>query len=374
VDLGELIGDHRLWDAIEACRGVRITPGLLKRLGERYGEELARFASTQPGLQQSAKRKFSEAERMLFDSGALEMATHEAISAWRASQFPVGVPVTDLTCGIGGDLIAFCRRGPAVGFDLDAGYAHLAGHNLAALGLQGEVHVGNALDHLEGLEYGFIDPARRNSNGRITSIGEYLPDPRLVFGELKGAKRFAAKLSPIVPDSELRSLGKAVDFIGHENQCKEALVWTGSEVEPQPYRAVDVDTGETLTETDPPPPVTSARGMIAEAKPVAIRAHVLGHFAAEALGDTPGYLTADAIAPSPWLKRFEVLADHAADVTRTRAALRTNGGGTPVVKSRAKIDVEKLQRELSGPGYELVVLVYANGPKLRHAVCRLLKG
>jgi hypothetical protein len=311
---------------------------------------------------------------MLFERGALEMATHEAVSAWRASQFPEGVLVTDLTCGIGGDLIAFCRRGPAVGFDLNPDAVHLARHNLAALGLRGEVHVGDALHHLDGLEYGFIDPARRNPNGRLTSMSQYLPDPRLVFSEHKGAKRFAAKLSPMVPDAELRSLGKAVDFIGHENQCKEALVWAGSEVEPGPYRAVDVDTGETLIETDPPPTVTAARGMIAEAKPAAIRAHALGHFAAEALGDTPGYLTADTIAPSPWLRRFEVLADHAADVTRTRAALRAHGGGSPVVKSRAKIDVEKLQRDLSGPGEELYVLVYANGPKLRHAVCRLLEG
>ena len=107
------------FEALAALRDQAPTPKNLERAAREHGIEAARWAIGQWELRKKAVGKFKQAAEMLFTAEALEQSTHEAVAKWRASQFPEGALVADLTTGIGGDLIALAKRGPVLGFDLD---------------------------------------------------------------------------------------------------------------------------------------------------------------------------------------------------------------------------------------------------------------
>ncbi len=66
---------------------------------------------------------------MFFTARGLEQATDEIVAACTASRFPRGLPLAELCCGIGGDLLALAHRGPVVGVDRDPAAAILADAN-----------------------------------------------------------------------------------------------------------------------------------------------------------------------------------------------------------------------------------------------------
>ena len=112
-----------------------------------------------------------------------------------------------------------------------------------------------------------------------------------------------------------------------------------------------------------------------EAHPAAIRAHALGTICKEfrlvALGNSNGYLTGEQPVMSRWLKTYRLLHAGKGDIRQTKAALKAMGAGTPIIKSRAGIDVEALRKELRSQGSshpDVVVAVYPVGKSIRHAI------
>jgi len=309
---------------------------------------------------------------MLFDPDGLEMSTHESVAAYHASKFPDGAPVVDMTCGIGSDLIALARRGSATGYELDPRRAGYARHNLAVHGLTAEVVLGDGLD--AGAEYAYCDPSRRVGARRV-GLTEYSPNPAAVVERFRGLALGGIKLSPMLPDGELESFGGSIEFVSFGGECREALVWISRSPHPFSRRAVHVESAATLRAGPDPSRAAEPRALLFEADPAAIRAHCLGELAREfglaALGDSNGYLTGERPIESPWLRGYEVLAWHPADLKRTKAELKRLSGGTPVVKCRgARIDVDGLRRQLRGEGEEFVVAIYPDGRSLKHIVCR----
>jgi SAM-dependent methyltransferase len=86
-----------------------------------------------------------DAARMYLTREGLEQATRASVARHRAARVAlVGPSVVDLTCGIGGDLVAFARAGlTTAGVDTDPLRVEMARANLAALGLGGAVEVGD---------------------------------------------------------------------------------------------------------------------------------------------------------------------------------------------------------------------------------------
>lgn len=360
--------------ALDLAQNLASSPSAIERVAKQTSPDAARWAFTQWELRRRAETKFARAQEMLFDREALEMATHERLAAYHASRFPEGLPVLDLTAGIGADLAALGRRGPARGFELDPQRAELCRHNLGVAGVESTVEVADALAvEWEAGSAIFADPARRVAGKRLTHADDYAPSPSEILAKA-GDRPALLKLSPMLPDAVLEGLGDSLEFVSFHGECREALVsrnlghegrWAVRPEEGLRLEASDVDP----TEAD------AARAWIFEADPAAIRAHGLGTLAERhdllALGDSKGYLTGDDRAIDPWLTAFEVIADHPADLRRTRSALAEAGFGTPVVKARAPgVDVERLRRDLKSTGPEGVVIVYAVGKKLRHAVVR----
>lgn len=368
MDRSPLIAPDYL-EALAACAGQPAHPSALQRLAGRYGEPAARWAIGQWELRARAAAKFAHAQEMLFDRDGLEMATHEAVAAWRAARFPHGVRVADLTCGIGADLIALARRGPAVGYDIDPARAELARWNLEASGAEAEVVAGDGVEALPQFEYAFADPSRRVEGRRVRGLGEFQPDPRPLAARMAALRLGAIKLSPLLPDDALEGLGPGLEFVSFGWECREALVWTGRDAAVGRW-AVRVETNERL-EAGEPPELGELGTHLYEADPAAIRAHALGTLGSQlglqALGDSNGYLTGPSVR-SPWLRAFRVLLELPTDLKRARQALRERGWGVAAVKSRYPgVEPARLQRELGASGEPVTVVAWPEGRSRRIA-------
>ncbi len=409
---------------LDLTQGVEPTPKSIERAAEALGPELARWAFGQWALREKARVKFVRASEMLFDRPGLEMATHEGLSAYHASRFPTGALVADLTAGIGADLIALAARGPVVGFELDETRAEYARHNLTLFGdsevaaplptstprrwegpeirggdaslpaLYGhEIRIEDALAAQWDFEYAFADPARRTESARTWNPDEFSPHPIRLAERFKDLKLAGMKLSPMLRDDFFRHLPGRVEFVSFGGECRESLVWMGTEAGEGRFAvritgSADTPVGralespaavefETLATGKFGDSTETAEEFLFEADPAAIRADALGTLSrltgTELLADSNGYLTGPDPVESPWLTGYRVLADHPADLRRTNTVLRSLNAGTPVVKSRvARFDVETLRRQLRGEGRELILAVYAEGKKLRHAVLERL--
>lgn len=343
-------------------------------MAKQFGAEVARSVFDQWALRTRAKAKFARAEEMLFDREGLEMATHERVAEFHASLFPPDEHIVDMTCGLGADLIAFARRGLVTGYDTDADRLRLARHNLEVHGLDACL-----VQHTNGsdlLEYAFADPARRSGGKRVSRDGDaYEPPLDELVPVLSKAKGAALKLSPLLDDRLLESLGGQVVFVSYDRECREALVLYGVCRREKPATAVHIESGEWLEGGEQAIfGFDSVGSFFYEADPAAIRAHSLGvlceKFDLRPLGDSGGYLTGEAEVCSPWLRGFRVHLSGKADVAATKSKLAELESATPVVKQRAAgIDVVKIQKQLKLSGRRpLIVAVWPVGKSLRHTI------
>ncbi len=310
---------------------------------------------------------------MFFTRSGLEMATHERIAGWHASRFAKGEPVADLTCGIGADLIALARRGPAVGIDTDPEHVWCAEMNLSAHGVEAQVTNADCTEWFWANRPGsvLIDPARRDSAGRKHRAEDYSPGWSEVERIAGSAKRCLVKLSPMLPDSVLESLGGELSFVSFGGECREAAVFVGGEVG---RWAVHVESGQTLGARELESWSDDPEGFVFEADPAAVRAHTLGAFGLAGLGDSNGYLTGNVQVSSVWLTGFEVLWSGAFREKEITRVCRESGVCVAAVKVRgAKVDPVAVKRSIGAKsGAPGEVLVWKSGEKVRAALVRRL--
>ncbi len=370
--------------ALELAKGKEPTPANLGRVSKAIGEGPARWAFLQWELRKRARVKFERAEEMLFTREALEQATHEQVAKYHASIFSNDcATLADLTAGIGADLIALA---PATGFELDAERADYARHNLSVHSKAAEVKVANCLDDEWDFSCAYADPARRVEGRRTLDISEFAPDPQQLASRMSQLELGCIKLTPMLPDGVLQSLGPRIEFVSFGGECREALVLTGRRVEPGRW-AVHVESGERLDAAELPqttlPPQRGrdagegAERYLYEADPAAIRAHALPRLAEQFglhfLGDSNGYLTSTGSIDSVWLKRYEVLYSGKADLSTTKEELRRLEAAQPILKQRgANQDLSKMAKSFKPYGKRSVALViWAVGKSLRHTIVAL---
>ncbi len=359
--------------ALELAQGLAPTPKHLQSVAREVGSEMAAWAFTQQELRALGMRKFARGEAMLFTREALEQATHEAVARYHASRFPSGARVADLTCGIGGDLIALATRGPAIGFEIDFERAELARWNLAAHNLSADIRELDTLETPWDFDYAFADPARRIEGRRTLTPEAFQPDPHTLIPRLSALRLAGLKLSPLLPDPWLEGFGGGLEFLSFGGECREAVLWLGREAEPGRV-AVHIETGERLSPADLPVSTALPADIFYEADPAAIRAHALGTLCErgglQPLGESNGYLTGpgDPTA-SPWLRAWRVLAA-AEDWKAAATALRTHGAGRLAVKTRGvPIRVEEAQKRFRPMGDRALTLaIYPVQGRPRYAI------
>jgi len=371
--LGHAIGVESVrLKALDLSRGLAATPGNISRVADATSPDAARWAFTQRALRILARAKFTHSDQMLFTREALEQASHESVALFHTWRYPKGVLVADLTVGIGADLIAFASRGPALGYELDPERAQYARHNLAAHGLIADIIEQDCMS-ADWPDYVWADPSRRVSGMRTLDPADFSPDPTELAKRMQNCKLAGMKLSPMLKDEYLQSLGPCVEFVSFAGECREAIVWNGTSAERGTW-AVRAESGEKLPREDLPGMVQAPRQFIYEADPAAIRAHALGTLCAQyrlqALADSNGYLTGDHSVASSWFTAYESISEPAGDVRKLKSELQRLNASTPVIKTRTKAaSVTQLEKLLKAKGdKELVVLAYALGKAARYVI------
>lgn len=363
-------------EALKLAEGLAPTASNLQRVAATTSDIASGWAFTQWQLRKEATRKgFPRASEMLFTREALEQATHFDVARFHASRFPKGLLVADLTFGIGSDLIALAERGPVIGFDVDGVRVECAQHNLALYGLEAELRWENCLEADWEFQYALGDPSRRVEGRRTLDPDDFEPNPHLLAKKMSGLRLGLLKLSPILQDDYLTSLGTELAFVSYAGECREALVACGSEATAGRF-ALKVETGEKLDSGEAAFSVQDPEAFFYEADPAAIRAHVLASFSIAALGNSNGYLTSGLEVRSTWLTGYRVLASGRFDMKATRALLMKLGIGSVVVKSRVSgLDVARIGKDLSTSGKkDGIVALYPVGKSVRFVVIERLRG
>ncbi len=352
---------------------------LLDSLRRELPPEQACAALTLARLRVRAASKFSRSHAMFFTPDALEQATAEPVSRWRARRFGDYHLLADLGCGIGGDTLALAALPGAtvIGIDRDLLRLRMAGANSAAYGQAARFVQGDLCDPLPlaGVEAAFFDPGRRAGSRRLFSVRDYIPPLDVIAGWSFAA--LAVKLSPGIDLAELGAYtaqGAGIEFVSMGGALKEAVLWCGeagfagrcaSRVKPS-------GAGETLRpQGAPPPPLSAPRAYLVEPDPAIIRAGLLGELtehlgvALYRLDDSIAYLTGDALVHTPWARFWSIRDWMPFNLKRLRAALRARGIRHVTVKKRGSpLTPEGLIRKLKlahGDGEAVIVLTQVNG-------------
>ncbi len=300
------------------------------------------------------------------------MASHEAVASYHASRFLPGEPVVEIGSGIGADTIAMARRGPVTSYEIDPNRVELAKHNLNAHGLDASIVPDCGLSAAG--EAVFADPSRRSESQRRLKLADLEPIPFELVERFGNGRLLGIKLSPMTSDQDLGDLAgdrpMLTEFVSFGRECREALVWLGRSVTESETVAVHVESGSRIASAPLHSTVDLPHAWLYEADPAAVRAHALGAFEMDGLGESNGYLTSDDLVEHIWLRAYSVLYAGAGDVRTTAAKVKELGGGTPIVKQRAAgVDPIKLAKQAKGTGKRsLTVVVWAVGKSLKHAI------
>lgn len=353
----------------------------MQRLGTETDPRWVRLAALQNEVRPRAREKHPRGDELYWTREAFEQATPHPLAQWHAALFPAGVPVTDITLGIGIDALARAEVSPVIGYERDPDRGTLARWNAEVLGLPLTVMEGDAMESQWQTEYVFADPARRESGQRSTRLEGLSPDPREIAERMRAQRGGAIKLSPMMPDAELESLGGQIRWLSSGGSCREALIAIGETTLSAAARAaIHVESGEELApdmESAPRMDLPQEGDTLYEADPGAIRAGGLPTLAQrhglKLLGDSNGYLVGPAGVTSPWLKPYPVRASGAFRPKRVNEALRSLGASTPVLKQRhCGLDLIALERQVKQSGDKRVaVAIYRVGAAIKFAILSL---
>lgn len=327
-------------------------------------------------LRQQAEEKFSRAEQMYFTRPALEQASAEVVSHYRAGRFAAAGfrQVVDLACGVGGDALALAAHSRVTGIDRDRLRLAMAGENVGVYGHAARFQAVEA-DLLAlpplNVDAFFFDPGRRDERGRrLYSVHDYRPPLNLVTRWLPQVPDGAVKISPGVDYGELPPEAE-VEFISVDGGVKEAVLWYGELRTGHGRRATLLPGGESLSmadDTGAPVPVTEPGMILYEPDGAVIRAHLVEALAqrlgARKIDDTIAYLTADEMVETAFARAFLVEEVMDFQLKRLRQRLRERNVGRVTVKKRGSpLEPEELQRRLRLEGEEeaLIFLTQVKG-------------
>lgn len=364
------------WLADQDDSLVRLTRALRKELSSGQVHLLLE----QRELRARAREKFPHGDMMFFTRRALEQATDYRIARYKATRFPAGGPIADLCCGIGGDLVAIGKRGPAIGVDSDPIVALLAKANAAALDL---LHVAVLTEDaatfpLGGFGAWHIDPDRRAHSGRTSRPEFSQPSFAQWLDLLARCGDGAIKLAPAarLPDDFARGIER--QWIGSRRECRQQVAWTGSLTQhPGQRTAIVIDNqGEPSqllagTDDDPTAPLDTIQHYVYEPH-AAVRAAGLGHCLASRFGLRPfapavAYLTSERCVTDALVDTFEVITYLPLDIRRLRAVLKDHDLDPREIKTRhVPIDPIALRKRLRHCGAQPATLLLA--PHMGHTL------
>lgn len=343
---------------------VEITPHnhlqIVSRLRQQLTAEQAQAVLETAVLRQHGRSKFSRAGQMFFTRPALEQASAEAVSLYRAQRFVAAGygHIADLGCSIGGDALALAAQAEVTGVEWDPVRLAMAQENVAVYGhgrrfrpLQADLL---ALTPFAA-EALFFDPARRDEHGRrFYSVAQYQPPLSLIERwQGAGVRGTAVKVSPGIDYAEIPAAAEA-EFISLAGEVKECLLWGGGLHSGVGRRATLLPGGHSLTDADlPAAPIAVSQPLayLYEPDGAVIRAHLVEALAAQLGGckidEQIAYVTAVEAKPTPFAHCYQVVDFFPFQLKRLRHYLHKNEIGDVIIKKRGSpLDPDKLQQQL----------------------------
>ncbi len=347
---------------------------------EGIDPSLAAAALTQSRLRTKGQLKFGEfAAGMLFTQAGLEQATRFTVAARHAARYSRAgcTRVADLTCGIGGDAMAFAALGLTVlATDLDELTAAIATVNLrhfpeAVVRHANGLEVDFGADGVDGL---FADPARRTAGGRRAhDPSTYSPPLDHVLALRGKVPALGVKVGPAIAHGELPPEAEA-EWVSVDGDVVEAGLWFGPLAPDGPGRTALVLHGESATTLRAPSggvpqaEVGAIGSYLYEPDGAVIRAGLVALVAEQVRGRlldrTIAYVTSDHLVEVPTARAYRVLDVMPFGLKRLRTALREREVGRVTIKKRGTAVVpEQLrsQLDLRGDQEATVVLTRVAG-------------
>ncbi len=356
-----------------------------RRLRGELSVERVHLVLEEVRLRARARRKFTLADRLFFTPIGLEQATDEWIASYKAARFDPGERVVDLCSGIGGDLMALARRGPALGVDRDPVAAPAwpkpivcdrcgapSGRNRRGQAMRSPskraTRPGNHSNHRwRGIS---IRTAARRAGGRHKPNFTIRQPLRSTCCAARSADG-AVKLAPAAELPEAWSREGELEWISFARECRQLVVWFGRLAIAAGSRRATIVDRQTVSERSvigraesETPSAARIGRYVFEPDSAVLAADLVGALAQELTlaAITPGavYLTGDRPIRDPAVATFEVLDVVPFDVKRLKKILRAGGFGRLEVKKRGTgHDPAAVARQLKVPGEHSATLLIA---------------
>jgi len=342
--------------SVEARIATASPTALASALRRQFPAAEASALAEQLTLRTKARERFgTAADSLLFTAEGLEMATHPLVAARRAERLrALGAPVADLTCGIGGDLMACVQAGlAAIGVERDEATALLASHNARSSGPALVVR-GDACQSplpLGGMSV-VIDPARRGDSGRRFDPAAFIPDWDTCMRLISEGRTGVMKAPPGIEHRHLPPQAET-EFVQLGRSMREAATWVGEGAVAGLMRAVLLPSGDQLdssapeidTQTVPPDRyIFDPESCVTRAGVVRQLGLLLG---AKLLDRQIAYLTAPESAFHPMAATFEVLDIVPFSIARLRDRLRASHWRADEIRRRGfPVEPDELRRLL----------------------------
>jgi hypothetical protein len=234
-----LVGDHGLACVQTAVKALDSGESVL-RVGTRLRQsgvtmEQAAAVTGAAEARRRARRRWPDADRLLFTLQGLQQASDPAVSAWRAQRFRDFGTVEDRAAGIGGDTLALAATGASVlAIDRDEARLTLLRHNAAVRGVEVTTVVADALVLPAPTNRPVhADPDRRSDGRRARRLTHYEPPVGALLAHLaptRHASGLAIVLSPAVAldDPDLPAAeDMELEFVQVGRELREAVAWLG---------------------------------------------------------------------------------------------------------------------------------------------------
>jgi hypothetical protein len=371
----------------------------LGRLRRRLTPQRAHLVAELVELRKRASTKFSAADRMFFTRATLEQATDEHVARYKANRIArlagrvsarSSLRIADICCGIGGDLLSLAEQGKVTAIDKSPIASLLAAANVRAVvpAAHLQLHTIDAADiNLDDIDAWHLDPDRRSTGHRTTSLECCQPDLSIIEHLLRLVPHAAIKLAPATKVPPVWTERCELEWISRDGQCRQLIAWHGALSEcPGHHRATILPAACGLaaqivigTPNQSTHIAQQLSTYIFDIDPAVLAANLKGALAAahnvSALDAGPTYLTGNSPISDPALTCF-----HVDDILPLRTQslakylLDRQIGQLEIKKRGVDIVPEKLRRELKLRGDNaatLLIAKVAGRPTaiLAHRVC-----
>ena len=393
-----LTSESALQAIAEVCAhaaGPQLTAKSIMRLRKTYSVEQTQFIAQQVKLRTLAATRFALSNKMLFTDRSLQQATDSGIAQFKAALIQKIAPearhITDLCCGLGGDLQALATSFNVTGVDLDPEICAIAKHNASlCIPLEKETTVetitADACKLALDTDWVHIDPDRRSDGQRHTEISSLAPGldflnhlTSQVGPSLHG---LSMKLAPAssIPEHWLPQC--QLIWIQSRNECRQQLaLFAKSRITVNTRTAVAVDNqGIPKWEFSIPNDQMIEPGDVAfngtagqflyEPMPGILAGQMAPSWAAvhnlKYIHSPVAYFTSDKAIDAPGGTCYEVLEDLPFNLKQISQYLKQHDIGRLEIKKRGINDTpEKIRALLKPKGEHEATLIVAGNPLTR---------